>query len=282
MHVLPSPLNRPAPHACQLAVMAIFRNEAHVLREWLEHYLRFGVERFYLINNNSDDGHLDVLAPYLGTGTVHLFECERDGYQIGAYTELLAHIRGRAHWLGIFDLDEFIYSCDGKGLPTVLARFGDAEAVLIPWLSFGSSGHHEQPASVVHGFTRRGPAQISRSFLKPFVRPDAISEMLHHNPRTHLGRKVLADGSPVDDASFINLHEDQLDRFALLNNHYRLQSLSYFTLIKTARPEVHESVAQQRKKLSFFKQNDAVWNSISDTRLSDLSGLAVDVQKALA
>ncbi len=260
--------------------MAVFRNEAHVLREWLDHYLRFGVERFYLINNNSDDDYLDALTPYLEAGTVQLFDCARDGYQIGAYSELLAHISARAHWLGIFDLDEFIYSCDGAPIPSVLARFGDAEAVFIPWLSFGSSGHVMQPASVIHGFTRRGPAQVSRSFLKPIVRPDALIEMSQHNPRTRRGHIVLSDGSPADGESFIALQEEQLGRFALLNNHYRLQSFNYFTTVKTARPEVHESVADRRKRLSFFKQNDALWNSVSDTRLADLTTLATASKQA--
>jgi hypothetical protein len=275
MHVLPCSVNRPALHACQLAVMAVFRNETHVLREWVEHYVRFGVERFYLINNNSDDAYLEVLAPYLEAGTVQLFDCARDGYQIGAYKELLGHIGGRARWLGVFDLDEFVYACDGAPLPSVLARFGDAEAVLVPWLSFGSAGHLDQPASVVHGFTRRGPAHVSRSFLKPILRPDAVIEMLHHSPRTRRGHIVLSDGSPADGESFIDLQEEQLDRFALLNNHYRLQSFNYFTRVKTARPEVHESVAERRKKLSFFEQNDASWNSISDTRLADLTRRAL-------
>jgi hypothetical protein len=237
------------------------------------------VERFYLINNNSDDKYQDVLAPYLNVGIVQLYDCLRDGYQIGAYGELLDYIGSDANWLGVFDLDEFIYSCDGATLPSVLARFGEVEAVLIPWLSFGSAGHVSQPASVVQGFTRRGMAQVSRAFLKPIVRPETIIEMSQHNPRTRMGQKKLADGSPIGDESFIMLHEEQLNRFLLLNNHYRLQSLSYFTTVKIARPEVHESVAEKRKKLSFFKENDSLWNLVVDSRLADLSTRAFPHEK---
>lgn len=273
MHIVPCVTNRPVPWRCKLAVLAIFRNEAHILREWIEHYLRFGVDRFYLVNNNSTDGFLSVLEPYLEAGTVQLFDCARDGYQIGAYNEMLVRLVGFVHWLGVFDLDEFVYPCDGAALPSVLARFGNAEAVLIPWLSFGSSGHREQPPSVVQGFTRRGPAQANRAFLKAIVRPEAIVEMSQHNPRTRLGRKVLSDGSPIGDELFIDLYEDELSRFSLLNNHYRLQSLSYFSTVKTARPEVHESVTERWKKVSFFEQHDANWNSILDTRLAELTGV---------
>jgi hypothetical protein len=260
--------------------MAVFRNEAHVLREWLDHYLRFGVERFYLINNNSDDGYLDLLTPYISAGTVQLFHCSKDGYQIGAYSELLAHIQDHARWLGIFDLDEFIYACDGSLLTSVLRRFAEAEAVLIPWLSFGSSGHQVQPPSVVQGFTWRGPAQVSRAFLKPIVRPEAIIRMSQHNPDTRLGLKVLSDGSQAGPDSFIDLNEEELGRFALLNNHYRLQSLSYFTTVKTARPEVHEQAVERRKKLSFFERYDAEWSSVADTRLASLTA-TLHQQKAL-
>ena len=98
--------------------------------------------------------------------------------------------------------------------------------------------------------------------------------MSQHNPHTRSGNKVLSNGEPIDDVSFIALHEDRVGDFSILNNHYRLQSLDYFTLVKTARPEVHEDVAERSKKLSFFTQNDPLWNSVIDTRLADLRAYA--------
>ena len=38
--------------ANRLSVMAIFRNEAHLFKEWIEHYYSEGVQHFYLINHN--------------------------------------------------------------------------------------------------------------------------------------------------------------------------------------------------------------------------------------
>jgi hypothetical protein len=40
-------------HKYKLAVGSIFKNEAHIFREWLEHYINQGVEKFYLIDNGS-------------------------------------------------------------------------------------------------------------------------------------------------------------------------------------------------------------------------------------
>ena len=39
----------------KLSVGTIFKNEEHIIKEWIEHYLYHGVEHFYLIDDNSDD-----------------------------------------------------------------------------------------------------------------------------------------------------------------------------------------------------------------------------------
>ena len=41
-----------------LSILAIFKNEAMNLKEWIEHYILNGVEHFYLINNGSTDNFL--------------------------------------------------------------------------------------------------------------------------------------------------------------------------------------------------------------------------------
>ena len=40
-----------------LSVLSIFKNESHILEEWLNHYINEGVDHFYLLNNNSDDNY---------------------------------------------------------------------------------------------------------------------------------------------------------------------------------------------------------------------------------
>lgn len=252
------------------SVLAIFRNEAHILAEWIEHYLLFGAEHIYLINNRSTDGYMAALAPHLARGEVSLFDCEAEGCQIAAYTAMLARLREESEWVGIFDLDEFIYPPSGGVIPELLARHRMQESILVPWLSFGSSGHLDQPASVVDGFLRRGPGHVSRAFLKPIVKPSSIVHMCQHNPLTRHDAKILANGQPFGHESFIALHEDEVAQFALLNNHYRLQSRHYFVEVKARRPEIHESVKDTRKKVSFFDKNDAGWSVITDTRLRDL------------
>lgn len=254
----------------RLSVMAIFRNEGHVLREWIEHYRLMGVDHFYLIDNKSSDKFELEINDYINDGFVDIFKCDIDGYQIGAYNELLPILCGETEWVGVFDLDEFIYPRHGENLHDLLSEFERYEAVLTPWLSFGSNGLRDQPQSVIDGFVRRGEAGVSRSFLKAFSRPRQIEVMSQHNPQTRRGEKVLANGCAIGDSLFIELEEKEVEQFRMINNHYRLQSRRYFQEVKTARPEVHEDVRDRVKDMAFFNQYDELWSRVEDRRLAEL------------
>lgn len=270
-HLRPSPHNRQgSPRRYGLSVLAIFRNEACIIEEWVKHYLMFGVEHFYLINNNSTDRYLEQVLPYVLEGVIDLFDCEKDGFQIGAYTELLPKLVAETEWVGIFDLDEFIYPTSGGQITDVLARFSAYESILIPWLSFGSGGRLEQPASVIDGFVRRGDAALGRAMLKAISRPADIIRISQHNPATKSGSKVLANGAEFGDEHFIRLDETAVCSFALVNNHYRLQSRDHFRQVKAGRPEVNEKVADSAKTMAFFWENDPLWNGVPDRRLADM------------
>jgi hypothetical protein len=271
-HVLPCNGVESSNARFHLSVMAIFRNEAHIIGEWVEHYRAFGVEHFYLIDNNSTDAYQPALAGHLEEGTVELFTCAKDAYQIGAYTELLPRLRRETEWVGVFDLDEFIYPSGGEPFGEILAGHESRDAVLVPWLSFGSNGHVEQPASVVEGFTRRGEAGVSRAFLKAFSKPRAIEVFSQHNPVTRRGDKVLANGKAFGDSLHIVLEEALVGEFSMVNNHYRLQSKTYFRDVKTARPEAHEDAQDRAKTMTFFHEYDELWSRVEDRRLADLHG----------
>jgi hypothetical protein len=269
-HVLPDNRVVSSNARFHLSVMAIFRNEAHIIEEWVDHYRAFGVEHFYLIDNNSTDAYRPALSRHMDEGIVELFNCAKDAYQIGAYTELLPRLRRQTEWVGVFDLDEFIYPRDGRPFAEILAEHEGRDAVLIPWLSFGSNGHAEQPSSVVANFTRRGEAGVSRALLKAFSRPRQVELLSQHNPVTRRGDKVLSNGEAFGDALHIALDEARVDEFSMVNNHYRLQSRAYFQDVKAARPEVHEDAQDRAKTMTFFHEYDELWSRVEDRRLAEL------------
>ena len=55
-----------------LCLVAIFKNESHILKEWIEHYLNQGVDKIFLVDNGSTDSYYSILQPYISTGKVDL------------------------------------------------------------------------------------------------------------------------------------------------------------------------------------------------------------------
>ena len=72
-----------------LAVVAIFKDEARYLREWLDYHLLTGAEHFYLYNNDSSDDYEKILAPYVEAGLVTLIDWSGQAMQNPAYLDAL-------------------------------------------------------------------------------------------------------------------------------------------------------------------------------------------------
>ena len=132
-----------------LAVCAIFRNEAPYLAEWLEFHRVVGVERFFLYDNESTDGYRDVLGPYVDDGVVALREWPGVSVQRAAYDDCLLAHRDEARWIAFIDVDEFLFSPGGRGVPDLLRAYEDAPGVGVGALHFYTSGHRTRPPGLV-------------------------------------------------------------------------------------------------------------------------------------
>lgn len=131
-----------------VAIAAIFQNEAPYLREWIEFHKLVGVQHFYLYNNLSNDNFNEVLAPYVKSGVVDLIEWEYntnpDGgnwptIQAMAYDNVLGLTRNVVKWLVVIDIDEFIFPVGTDKLTNFLSNFEDVAAVCVNWQMYGTS-----------------------------------------------------------------------------------------------------------------------------------------------
>ena len=48
----------------KIDVAMCFKNEAHILEEWINHYIDEGIVQFLLCNNNSTDDYKSILNKY--------------------------------------------------------------------------------------------------------------------------------------------------------------------------------------------------------------------------
>ena len=152
-----------------LAVVAIFKDEGHYLKEWIDYHLLAGVEHFYLYNNESSDNYKEVLAPYVEENLVTLTDFPGKLMQADAYDDAIENYRFECRYMAFIDLDEFIFPKTNQKISEVLdenlLRFTNAGGLAINWQIFGSNGQEKADYSrgVLERFTRR--ASSNRFFF---------------------------------------------------------------------------------------------------------------------
>lgn len=150
-----------------LTAVAIFKDEARHLDEWLAFCRLEGVEHVLLYNHSSSDNFANVLQPWIESGFVELFNWPlpwKSGAQTKAYVHAIERLRGRSRWAAFIDIDEFLFSPTGRPLPEVLTRFEGQAGVIVNWQCYGTSGHRARPAGLtIESFTRRAKTGWARN-----------------------------------------------------------------------------------------------------------------------
>lgn len=166
---LPAARRRPTREG-YLAVVAIFRNEAPYLAEWLTLHRLAGVEHVYLYDNGSTDDPQSVLKPFIDAGFVTLSSWPMRWRIIGnvdaqllAFTNAVHEYGHRWRWMAFIDIDEFLFSPatpegDLQQLPSALAALEDLPVIALYMTMFGSNGHDDPPEGlVIEKYPRHAP-----------------------------------------------------------------------------------------------------------------------------
>lgn len=244
---------------------AIFKNEAHILKEWLEHYFYHGIEHIYLINDNSNDNFLEILEPFINKKIITLYNCDINkkwvGMQDAKYNFYFQKHLKNTKWFGIFDLDEFLYSPLENDIKEILKKYESYNQLYINWVHFGSSEFEKQPNTVVQNFIYRGEYNSIKN--GPGGRYNSFKSIIKTDGEIILGiHKHLHNNNP----SGKNVSFDEKNT-PLLINHYAIQSKEYWQNIKMTRGDVNFWYDKQgwERNIQLFNEMDV--NDIKDERL---------------
>ena len=175
-----------------LALIAIFRNEEHILEEFIEHHIDFGVTQFYLVDNASSDSSKDVISKYIESGVVKYYyeprvsnvnslqystidsSGVRAAPQVYSYNRVLPEVK--EDYAIVCDCDEFWYFQDlDWNLERMIQEMKSQEVtqILMPLKNFTSGGVEKQPKNIRETFIYRNIASskpyvpaIHKSFFK--------------------------------------------------------------------------------------------------------------------
>jgi hypothetical protein len=212
-----------------LSACAIFYNEAHYLREWVEFHRLVGVERFFLYDHRSTDDWRSVLDPYVQTGEVLVHDWPIDPGQVEAYQDCIERHRQDSRWIAFIDLDEFLFCPTGEPVSEILRDYEDYPGVGVNWRIFGTSGHAKRPDGLVtenYVYFNRNPR--SRRTIKSIVDPTrAVRCVTGHYFAYRDGFAVDELKRPIAGPDFAFSETMAMNRLRL--NHYATKSEEEFS-----------------------------------------------------
>jgi glycosyltransferase involved in cell wall biosynthesis len=259
-----------------IGLIAIFRNEADVLKEFIDHHIWQGIDHFYLIDNASTDDYQSIIRNYTNITILNeprlsnqKMVCE-DGPQISSYNKALKHVT--TDWVYVCDLDEFVYGPSGYTLKSFIIEHGDKfDQLLISLKTFTSNGHIKQPNSVVDGFTERCALE-KYTFTKGCVKRNKIHDLditdhtLTHgittSPRLEIFNENFTHDSYTKNGSLGHLKQkssfrkrtdDSLYTDPLVINHYTTMSKERYFSVKPNRGIVSWEPYKGKTTLEFFQ-----------------------------
>lgn len=187
-----------APRPARFGIMAIVRNEAPYLLEWIAYYRVLGFEQITIYDNESNDGTPRLLAPLAEAGIVNaVYWRDRADRQRRAYDNAARRLRPFVEWCLFADLDEFLVLDPGLTLNDLLPLDPGISAVGIPWRIFGSGGQRNRATDlVVERFTMAAPG--FHRLVKSLVRLRDVRKTGIHIPKRIAGRVRDIAGQPLD------------------------------------------------------------------------------------
>jgi hypothetical protein len=238
-------------------ICGVFKNESHILSEWIQHYLIRGVDHIYLVNDNSTDSYEYILKQFADKVTVFNNDIiyNNVGRQTKIYDKYFHPLLTETKWMAILDLDEFLYSPTNETFTDILNKYNNIEQIKIDWLHFGSNGHKHQPISVTAGFTKRSEFStnvIYYAYKCIFKTSALISFDVHINN---------VNGTTIH----LNYNDNNIP--SLVINHYNIQSYDFYIKVKGTRGDINnwfDSQNLKRNEELFYKLDK---NEVTDLRL---------------
>lgn len=186
------------PKPARFGIVAILRNEAPYLLEWIAHYRVLGFERIVIYDNGSNDTSCRILGPLADARIVDaVYWRDRDERQVRAYNDAVRRLRPLVEWCLFADLDEFLVLDPGLTLEDLVPESPEIAAVGIPWRIFGSGGQRNRGTDlVIERFTKAAPT--FHRLVKSLIRLRDVEAMGIHVPKRIRGRTTDLYGQPLD------------------------------------------------------------------------------------
>jgi len=239
-------------------ICGIFKNEAHILDEWITHYLFHGVDHIYLVNDFSTDNYMPVIEKHKDKVTLFHNDIvtKEYGRQVMINKKYFEPLLKMSKWMAILDLDEFLYSPDDVNIYNILEKYSSYSQLIVYWLYFGSNGYIEQPSTVVKYFTKRGHFDETHNWSTCYKSIFQCRRVVSLHIHLH---------EVIKKTKYLLYSEQKIPK--LIINHYNVQSKRFYLEIKQTRGDCDNylDLKNLTRNEEMFKKFDL--NDVEDMRL---------------
>lgn len=211
-----------------ISILTRFKNERHIMYEWIHHHLEEGIDKIFMIDDNSDDNYYDLnkywLDNLVNENKIEILKSININ-QKEDYDNFLDHIKNKYIWLIQIDIDEFIFTPnENKSLKDILnIKYKNIDYMRIKWKLFSHRSKF-QPKSVIDN--------------------NIITHIENTDPTSPIGIKCIAKTEFLKsigihkfifskDINTINLFNSHNNNIQI--NHYRTQSDEFLFGVKEIR-----------------------------------------------
>lgn len=188
-----------------LAFVAIVKDEAASLSEWIQFHLAAGVDHFIFYDDGSTDETTAIIRRTLPLAKFTLIPWKqrlKDANgpktlhnQALAYAHAVSNYNANFRWMGFFDIDEFLFPVVENSIPTVLNDLEHADTILLPWTMFGRNNYTTTPQTIIPNFTERMRDPLTARVkgllnFKCLVRPSAVTKVYVHGFETNDNKTI--------------------------------------------------------------------------------------------
>ena len=187
-----------------LSIVAIVKDEAPYIREWVSYYLvacNYNVH-FYIYDNGSEDGTKNQISDFISKGYITYIDFPGVKMQLPAYEKAIKDYKDETKYMAFIDADEFIVATNDNNLTDYIVKTIEnnpkASGLGINWKIYGSSGHkNKQDGLVTELFNKRSNEEhFGNTHIKTICNPRMVTKYIScHFPKYKYGTySISPDG----------------------------------------------------------------------------------------
>ena len=206
----------------KVCLCTIGKNENKYIREFVEYYKKYGVDKIFLYDNNDLNGeHFEeVISDYINNGFVELIDYRNilSDSQISSYNDCYKKNSKNYDWLIFYDIDEYIYLKDFKNIKSYLGdkKFYKCERIQLNWIFYTDNNLlYYDNRTLAERFTERQPGAIGvkkgvsqgiKSIVRGYIKNVRMNNVHILSKKFRLcdgfGNKKKIDGIITTDSDF--------------------------------------------------------------------------------